>query len=232
MEKCSCPGLSCDYVIALHSAPQNLPYRFGDHELRQLFSPFGTVTMCRVLHQGDTTGQGGAALVRLSSMDDATAAVQALQGHRVLGALHPLIIRFADSAEIKAKKQAKQSTGQPLQAGSSSFVSQAPLQQSQVHHHHHHESAGQRYGPYGSPSMFALPHSVSPSYSQQQLHVGVGGNGSSTNRASIPPYYQPSAGQQSMISPGGPSFMSASVPGLDPALYVSSEYRGGGVGKL
>ena len=88
---------------------QNLPVGFGEDDLRQLFSPFGEVVMSRVLHQGDTSGQGGAALIRMASTDDAARAVQALQGHRlpVGGSAFPLIVRFADNAEIKAKKQAK-----------------------------------------------------------------------------------------------------------------------------
>mmetsp|Transcript_38000 Transcript_38000/g.84623 ORF Transcript_38000/g.84623 Transcript_38000/m.84623 type:complete len:438 (+) Transcript_38000:224-1537(+) len=87
---------------------KNLPPTFGDEELRQLFSPFGLVTMCRVLHQGDQTGQGGAALVRMSTLDEAARSIQGLQGQRVLGAVQPLVVRFADTAEIKARKQAKQ----------------------------------------------------------------------------------------------------------------------------
>eukprot|EP00798_Chlamydomonas_sp_ICE-L_P006185 gene6185-2801_t len=86
---------------------KNLPPTYGEEELRQLFSQYGAVSLSRVLHQGDQTGQGGAALVRMSTVDEAHNAVSRLNGQRVLGALNPLIVRFSDSAEIKARKQAK-----------------------------------------------------------------------------------------------------------------------------
>ena len=101
--------------------------------MRQLFSPYGEVVTSRVLYQGDSTGQGGAALVRMASTDDASRAVQALQGRELFGAMHPLVVRFADNAEIKAKKQAKHVPTVAL-AGPTIPPKQAVHQQQQHHH--------------------------------------------------------------------------------------------------
>lgn len=107
---------------------KNLPAGFRDNDLRQLFCLFGTVTMCRVLHQGDSLGQGGAALVRFASAVDARRAVMSLKGHRLPGSVHPLIVRFADSAEIKAKKQAKQVISSLTQKANSGMLTNATQQ--------------------------------------------------------------------------------------------------------
>lgn len=154
-------------------------------------------------------GQGGAALVRLSSLDDATRAVQALQGHRVLGALHPLIIRFADSAEIKAKKQARQLT--TTAAGLVRPGAAAPIGNPAVA-----AAALSRYNPYtslaassstappfpalASPSSFAAP----PQLSTAAYYAGVGMSGIGV---APPPLSLPMASTQP-----------------DPALYMSPDY--------
>lgn len=153
-------------------------------------------------------GQGGAALVRLSSLDDATRAVQALQGHRVLGALHPLIIRFADSAEIKAKKQARQLT--TTAAGLVRPGTAAPISNPAVA-----AAALSRYNPYtslaassstappfpalASPSSFAAPQLSTAAY-----YAGVGMSGIGI---APPPLSLPMASSQA-----------------DPALYMSPDY--------
>lgn len=118
---------------------QNLPSGLSEDGLRQLFSPYGEVVMSRALHQGDSIVQGGAALVRMASMQEATRAVQALQGQKLYGALHPLVVRFADSAEIKAKKQAKLTTSVILSPGST--VASSPEQQQRHPIQHRHQTS-------------------------------------------------------------------------------------------
>lgn len=190
---------------------KNLPAGFGDNELRQLFSPYGTVTMCRVLHQGDATGHGGASLVRLSSMDDAIRAVQALQGHRVQGALHPLIIRFADSAEIKAKKQAKSIP--PLVAAGPQSVELT-------------SRTGQPSGP-GPPrtSSRQNPYSSIPSSSAPPSFAPLTSMGAPGGLGGVSAPLQPYYGVSSVASPSiigmglGPSpGMGHSIPGQQPGI--------------
>ena len=93
---------------------KNLPFNFNENDLRQLFAPYGLVTICRTLHHGDQTGQGGAALVRLSTVEESCRAMQALHGTRPFGGLNNLVVRYADSAEIKAKKHARQAATQGM----------------------------------------------------------------------------------------------------------------------
>lgn len=69
----------------------------------------------KILHYGDQSGQGGAALVRMASLEEAAAAVTGLSGQRLSSSGHALVVRFADSADIKAKKQAKQIAAQQQQ---------------------------------------------------------------------------------------------------------------------
>jgi len=91
---------------------KNLPFGFHRSNLLQLFRSFGRVLDCRVLYQGTPSGHGGAALVRFQNVDEAAAAVHQLQGHCVVGASVPLIIRFADSHDMKLKKRSSQHSSQ------------------------------------------------------------------------------------------------------------------------
>ncbi|GAX80990.1 hypothetical protein CEUSTIGMA_g8425.t1 [Chlamydomonas eustigma] len=90
---------------------KNLPLGWAENDLRALFQPFGHVSMIRILLPAENMGQGGAALVRMASLEEARTAIQRLQGHQLIGAQQPIVIRFADSADIKAKKQNKASGG-------------------------------------------------------------------------------------------------------------------------
>ncbi|KAJ9525185.1 hypothetical protein QJQ45_020700, partial [Haematococcus lacustris] len=83
----------------------------SENDLRMLFSPYGLVISARILHHGEQSGQGAAGLVRMASMEEAGRAVLALNGQRLQGCASTLVARFADSLEIKARKQAKQPLG-------------------------------------------------------------------------------------------------------------------------
>ncbi|KAI8472332.1 MAG: hypothetical protein J3K34DRAFT_503931 [Monoraphidium minutum] len=107
---------------------KNLPGSFSDDDVRALFAPFGGVAESKLLHQGDTTqardlrpgaparrapppapryAPGAGALVRLQSVEAARAAIASLHNDRLPGGAAPLVVRFADSAEQKAKKAAR-----------------------------------------------------------------------------------------------------------------------------
>jgi len=66
---------------------------------------------CHTLHYPPhpPTTQGGGALIRMQSMSEARAAIVALHNQHLPGAMAPLVVRFADSAEQKAKKAARMS---------------------------------------------------------------------------------------------------------------------------
>ncbi len=71
---------------------QNLPNNWGDMELAQLFAQYGSVLECRVLHNGDMT-RGAGALVRMSTLQQASAAIEALNNVSN-GTGLPLLVRY------------------------------------------------------------------------------------------------------------------------------------------
>ena len=80
-------------------------------DLRDIFAPFGTVVECRILNRGDNTRCAGA-LVRMHSIAAASQAIVALNGFCPQSSSGdyssmPLLVRFADSPEEKARKQAR-----------------------------------------------------------------------------------------------------------------------------
>jgi hypothetical protein len=80
--------------------PQNLPKNLSEDELRALFSPYGAVIECRVLHSGTArtdSGTGAGALIRMATVDEAAQAIAHLHNQRLAGSLMPLVVRFADT---------------------------------------------------------------------------------------------------------------------------------------
>ena len=57
----------------------------------QLFSPFGTIQDCRLLHSGDGS-RGVGALVRMSSIEEATRAIEALNNRVPTGTCPPTLV--------------------------------------------------------------------------------------------------------------------------------------------
>lgn len=82
------------------SVTQNLPKNLTEDELRALFSPYGAVIECRVLHSGTArtdSGTGAGALVRMATVDEAAQAIAHLHNQRLAGSVMPLVVRFADT---------------------------------------------------------------------------------------------------------------------------------------
>jgi hypothetical protein len=80
--------------------PQNLPKNLTEDELRALFSPYGAVIECRVLHSGTArtdSGTGAGALIRMATVDEAAQAIAHLHNQRLAGSAMPLVVRFADT---------------------------------------------------------------------------------------------------------------------------------------
>lgn len=64
-----------------------------------------------MLHSGTArsdSGTGAGALVRMATVDEAAEAIAHLHNQRLAGSVMPLVVRFADSQEQKAKKAARQ----------------------------------------------------------------------------------------------------------------------------
>jgi len=102
----------------LHTCPEILKQKFGSltahptpQDLREMFGAFGTVQECRILHRGEDI-RGAGALVRMNSISAASQAILALNGYLPRSQVGefssmPLLVRFADSPEEKARKQAR-----------------------------------------------------------------------------------------------------------------------------
>ena len=90
------PASSYTTCLTLPGVVQNLPNNWGDVELAQLFARYGMVLECRMLHNGDMT-RGAGALVRMGSVQQATAAIDSLNNvSNGLGL--PLLVRSAYTA--------------------------------------------------------------------------------------------------------------------------------------
>ena len=76
--------------------------------LMRLFSKFGNVIECRLLHASMTTSVG--ALIRFETVDMATLAVNATNGITLVGATTPLTVRFADSSSKNRRRQNNNAT--------------------------------------------------------------------------------------------------------------------------
>ena len=63
----------------------NLSFDITEGELRQLFTPFGTVTSCNLIMDRMTERPRGFAFVEMSSSDEATKAINDLNGKEVGG---------------------------------------------------------------------------------------------------------------------------------------------------
>jgi hypothetical protein len=75
----------------------------------ELFSPYGPVRQCRIF-QVLNRSNCGSALVRMNNVASACKAIQAINGRypiRRLGEsqIMPLVVRYADSPEEKARKK-------------------------------------------------------------------------------------------------------------------------------
>lgn len=102
---------SLDHLLLAVIIHKQLIQTDGVQDLRDIFAPFGTVVESRILNRGDNSRCAGA-LVRMHSVAAASQAVVALNGlcPKTPGgdyASMPLLVRFADSPEEKARKQAR-----------------------------------------------------------------------------------------------------------------------------
>ncbi len=85
---------------------RNLPLSTQDGDLGSMFAPYGSVLEKRILPLVDGA-MGAGALVRMGSTEEATAAIGGLHNQTPMGATLPLLLRYADTPEEKARKAAK-----------------------------------------------------------------------------------------------------------------------------
>ena len=63
----------------------NLAYSVTDQSLEELFSEFGTVTSARVIQDRDTGRSKGFGFVEMSTNEESSAAIEALNGKEIDG---------------------------------------------------------------------------------------------------------------------------------------------------
>ncbi|KAF6248586.1 hypothetical protein COO60DRAFT_1586506 [Scenedesmus sp. NREL 46B-D3] len=121
---------------------KNLPITLSEDELRALFSPYGFVIECRVLHSGtgrDTAGVGAGALVRMASVEEAAQAITHLHNQRLTGSALPLVVRYADSQEQKQKKAQRQQRQQVERYPAPGSYGHPAMAPAGPYHHHHQQ---------------------------------------------------------------------------------------------
>lgn len=91
---------------------KGLPHHYTEHDFLALFSPFGTITEHKFLPAQDInlTSSG---LVRFSSVQEATRALQALNMSIPPKSSRQMFIKYADTPEEKARKAQKQQSRMP-----------------------------------------------------------------------------------------------------------------------
>lgn len=113
----TCPGSGVESSTVRPQAPSDnvyvrqMPASWMEQDLREMFSAYGTVQECRILHRGEDI-RGAGALVRMNNVAAASQAILALNGYLPRSQIGdfssmPLLVRYADSPEEKARKQAR-----------------------------------------------------------------------------------------------------------------------------
>ena len=220
---------------------RNLPLTTRDSELVTLFAPYGTVLEKRVLMPVEGA-KGAGALVRMSSQEEAASAIQGLDGHFPLGSSLPLLLRYADTPEEKARKVAKRDRNgfpaQQFQPAQALYEQRPPMQSSAGGYPMQHATrayptqqafgGSSRQQPYTGfmPSQQAPPAANGASYPMQQTFMPQQsqqpalGNGMQQPHGYFSPQHQgnvtgmqPQSTPNDFSSPAGPS-----IPGLSGAI--------------
>lgn len=89
---------------------RNLPTGWNEGDVISLFMPYGEIVESRLLTAG-ANERGVGALVRMAAVEQATNAIDGLNGQTAPGGLLPLMVRYADSAEDKARRHQRQLRG-------------------------------------------------------------------------------------------------------------------------
>lgn len=79
----------------------NLPYSVDEGQLRELFAQYGTVTSAKIIMDRDTQRPKGFGFVEMPSQQEATAAIEALDGTDLGG--RPLRINEARPREDRPR---------------------------------------------------------------------------------------------------------------------------------
>jgi len=93
-----------------------LSHEFKQESLLQMISHYGTVTESKVLIDPQTGVGKGIAFARMSNINEARAVIQALNNSTVENGGKPLQVKFADSAQERARRKQKSYGPLPTQS--------------------------------------------------------------------------------------------------------------------
>jgi len=82
----------------------NLPKHYTKADIEQMFIPYGPLIETKILLDPATGISKGVGFVRFASRDQAQIAIDSLNNHVPLGADTPIVVRYSDSKEDKARK--------------------------------------------------------------------------------------------------------------------------------
>ncbi|KAL0726366.1 hypothetical protein Bca4012_022459 [Brassica carinata] len=165
---------------------KNLDSSVSDEKLKEMFSPFGTVTSCKVMRDPSGVSKGSG-FVAFSTLEEATEAMSQMRGKMVES--KPLYVAIAQRKEDRrVKLQAQFSQVRPVAMQPSSgprmpiFPPGGPGQQMF----------------YGRPPLNMIPTPQRGYGYQQQLVPGM-----RPGRGPVPNYFRPMVQQQQQQRPGG-----------------------------
>ncbi|XP_031838112.1 CUGBP Elav-like family member bruno 3 isoform X3 [Nomia melanderi] len=88
-----------------------LSKQLTEDDVRKLFTAFGTIEECTIL-RGPDGGSRGCAFVKLSSHQEALAAINSLHGSQtMLGASSSIVVKFADTEKDRQNRRMQQMAG-------------------------------------------------------------------------------------------------------------------------
>ncbi|XP_054159797.1 ELAV-like protein 1-B [Oppia nitens] len=154
---------------------KNLPQNYSDHDIRQLFSPFGNIIQCRLV------AHKGLAFVLYDLHDEALTAIDAMNGKTLPGAVAPLNVKFANdnnqkqNSKLYSSSRKTRVSGQGSSSGGSPYGSQRSYSYSHMPYegygssgpmrHVSHNPREHRFNPISNNNYNSMPYQ---SYSDTQ----------------------------------------------------------------
>eukprot|EP01103_Thecamoeba_quadrilineata_P016409 TRINITY_DN547_c0_g1_i1.p1 TRINITY_DN547_c0_g1~~TRINITY_DN547_c0_g1_i1.p1 ORF type:complete len:279 (-),score=28.57 TRINITY_DN547_c0_g1_i1:429-1265(-) len=87
---------------------KGIPQVMTTEQLQNLFSPYGTITECKILLDPVSHFSRGMGFVRFNSPPEADNAIKALNNYVLAGTVKPIIVKYADTEEERKERRSRQ----------------------------------------------------------------------------------------------------------------------------